>query len=106
MTDIINILLYQFAYHFKHGLICNSKQHYSMFKITKCENCVVCLQFALIATSRLKPGKVLKDSYIRLDKGRTRYAFSMLVEMAICLLIVYRMERPHSDKLKCRMDIN
>ena len=31
-----------------------------MFKITKCENCVACLQFALIATSRLKPGKVLK----------------------------------------------
>ena len=31
-----------------------------MFKITKCENCVVCLQFALIATSRLKPDKVLK----------------------------------------------
>ena len=27
-----------------------------MFKITKCENCVVCLQFAVIATSRLKPG--------------------------------------------------
>ena len=31
-----------------------------MFKITNCENCVVCLQFALIATSRLKLGKVLK----------------------------------------------
>ena len=31
----------------------NSKQHYAMFKITKCENCVVCLQFALIATSRV-----------------------------------------------------
>ena len=31
-----------------------------MFKITKYENCVVCLRFALIATSRLKPGKVLK----------------------------------------------
>ena len=30
-------------------------------------------------------------SYIRLDKGRTRSAFSMLVEIAICLLIVYRM---------------
>ena len=61
MTDIINILLYPlFAYHFKHGLICNSKQCYAMFKITKCEKCVVYLQFALIATSRLKPGKVLK----------------------------------------------
>ena len=45
---------------FKHGLICNSKQHYAMFKITKCENCVVCLQFAVIATSRLKPDKVFK----------------------------------------------
>ena len=42
--------------------------------------------------------------YIRLDKGHARSAFSMLVEIAICLLIVYRM--PHSDKLKCRMDIN
>ena len=64
-----------------------------MFKITKCENCVVCLQFALIATSRLKPDKVLKVQllYIRLDKGRTRSAFSMSVEIAICLLIVYRM---------------
>ena len=42
MTDIINILLYpQFAYHFKHGLICDSKQYYGMFKITKCEDCVV-----------------------------------------------------------------
>ena len=62
MADIINILLYpKFVYHFKHGLICNCKQHYAMFKITKCENCVViCLQFALIASSRLKPGKVLK----------------------------------------------
>ena len=62
-----------------------------MFKITKCESYVVCLQFALIATSRLKPGKVLKVIIIRLDKGRTRSAFSMLVEIAICLLIVYRM---------------
>ena len=42
MTDIINILPYlQFAYDFKHGLICNSKQYYAMFKITKYENCVV-----------------------------------------------------------------
>ena len=48
------------AYHFKHGLICNSKQYYVMFKITKCKDCVVYLQFALIATSRLKPGKVPK----------------------------------------------
>ena len=38
----------------------NDKQYYAMFKITKCEDCVVYLQFALIATSRLKPGKVLK----------------------------------------------
>ena len=61
MTDIINILLYsEFVYHFKHGLICNSKQYYAMFKITKGENCVVYLQFALIATSKLKPGKILK----------------------------------------------
>ena len=29
-------------------------------KITKCEICVVCLQFALIDTSSLKPNKVLK----------------------------------------------
>ena len=47
-------------YHFKHGLICNSKLYYAMFKIRKCENCAVCLQFALIATSRWKPSKVLK----------------------------------------------
>ena len=31
-----------------------------MIKIAKCENCVVCLQFALIATSGLKLSKVLK----------------------------------------------
>ena len=31
-----------------------------MFKSTKCENCVVGLQFALVATSILKPDKVLK----------------------------------------------
>ena len=31
-----------------------------MLKITKCENCVVYLQFALIATSILRPGKVLR----------------------------------------------
>ena len=62
-----------------------------MFKITKCEDCVVYLQFTLIATSRLKSGKVLKVIIICLVKGRTRSAFSMLVEMAICLLIVYRM---------------
>ena len=44
-------------------------------------------------TSRLKPDKVLKVQllYIRLDKGRTCSAFSMSVEIAICLLIVYRM---------------
>ena len=59
MTDIINILSI-ICISFKHGLICNSKQHYAMFKITKCENCVVCLQFTVIATSRLMPGKVLK----------------------------------------------
>ena len=56
--------------HMNSPLICNSKHYYAMFKITKCENCVVCLQFALIATSRLKPGKVLKVIYICLDKGR------------------------------------
>ena len=50
-----------------------------MFKITKCENCVVCLQFALIATTRLKLSKVL--SRIRLDKGHhTLSAFFILVE--------------------------
>ena len=49
------------------------------------------LQFALIATSRLKPDKVLKVISVCLDKGRTRSAFSMLVEIAICLPIVYRM---------------
>ena len=31
-----------------------------MFKITKYENCVVCLQFALVATSRLKLDKDIK----------------------------------------------
>ena len=44
----------------KQPLICNSKQYYAMFKITKCENGVVYLHFALIGTGRLKPGKVLK----------------------------------------------
>ena len=56
MTDIINILLYPYNLH----VTLNSKQYYAMFKITKCENCVVYLQFALIATGRLKPGKVVK----------------------------------------------
>ena len=56
ITDIINILLYpQFAYHFEHGLICNTELYYAMIKITKCENCVVCFQFTLITRSRLKP---------------------------------------------------
>ena len=41
-------------------VICNSKQYYAMFKIKKCENCVIYLQFALIATGRLKPDKALK----------------------------------------------
>ena len=37
MTDIIIILSYpQFTYHSKHGVICNSKLYYTMFKITKC----------------------------------------------------------------------
>ena len=31
-----------------------------MSRITKCESCVVYLQFALIATGRFKPGKILK----------------------------------------------
>ena len=35
-----------------------------MFKITKYETCVVCLQFALIATSRLKPAKVLEVIFV------------------------------------------
>ena len=61
-----------------------------------CELRIVCLQFVVI---------VLKVIYIRLDKGRTRSAFSMLVEVAICLLILYT-EWPYSDKLKSRMGIN
>ena len=65
-----------------------------MFKITKCENCVVCLRFALIAIS-----------YIRLDKGHFSLSlFCILVEIAICLHIVYRIW-PHSDKLNGKMDI-
>ena len=74
-----------------------------MFEITKCENCVVCLRFALIATSRLKPGKVLKVIFAWI-KVKPVLHFFILLEIAICLLIVYRM--PHSDKLKWRMDIN
>ena len=35
-----------------------------MFKITKYETCVVCLQFAVIATSRLKPAKVLEVIFV------------------------------------------
>ena len=61
-----------------------------MFKITKCENGVVCLQFALIATNRLKPSKGLKGIF-PLDKCHALSAFSILVEIAICLFIVYRM---------------
>ena len=48
-----------------------------MSKITKCEKRVVYLQFALIATSRLKLGKVLKVISAWLNKVRTRSAFSM-----------------------------
>ena len=55
-----------------------------MFKITKCENCVVCLQFALIATSRLKPGKVLNVILAGIK-------VVPVLEITICLLIVYRM---------------
>ena len=62
-----------------------------MFKITKCEDCIVYWQFTLIATKRLKSGKVLKLSYVCLVKGRTRSGFYMLIKIAICLLIVYRM---------------
>ena len=39
---------------------CNSNQNYAMFNVTKCEDCVVYLQFVLTATSRLKSGKVLR----------------------------------------------
>ena len=42
------------------GHVWTSKLYCAMFKITKCEKRVVCLQFALIATSRLKLSKVLK----------------------------------------------
>ena len=70
-----------------------------MFKIAKCENCVVYLQFALIATGRLKPGKVLKVN-ICLDKGRTRSAFSMLIKIATCLLIVHRMATFRQTKMQ------
>ena len=61
-----------------------------MFKITKCENCVVCLQFTVIATSRLMPGKVLKVIFALIKVVHVLLSFSMLVEIAICLLIVYR----------------
>ena len=47
-----------------------------MFKITKCENWVVYLQFALITTSREKPSKVLKVIFAW-DKGHTLSAFSV-----------------------------
>ena len=86
-----------------------------MLKITKCDNCVVYLQFALIATSRLKSSKVLKVRFAWIkvipvpffisDAIDCIKLFSMSVEIAICLLILYT-EWPHSDKLKCRMDVN
>ena len=62
-----------------------------MFKITKCENCVVCLRFALIATNRLKLGKVLKVIFAWIKVILFLRFRSMLVEIEICLLIVYRM---------------
>ena len=61
-----------------------------MFNITKCEDCVFYLQFALIATSRLKSGKVLKVIFAWI-KVIPFPAFSMLVKIAIYLFIVYRM---------------
>ena len=79
-----------------------------MLKITKCDNCVVYLQFALIATSRLKSSKVLKVRFAWIKVIPVPFCiklFSMSVEIAICLLILYT-EWPHSDKLKCRMDVN
>ena len=60
-----------------------------MFKITKCEKCVVYLPFALIATSRLKPGKVLKVIYAWLKVVPVLHF--LCSRIAICLLIVYRM---------------
>ena len=72
-----------------------------MFEITKCENCVVCLRFALIATSRMKLGKVLQDIFAWIKVNRhTLSAFSMLLETTICLLIVYKMTTFRQTKMQ------
>ena len=58
----------------------------------------LCWALIFIIRIRFPPGTSLATvllstlkSYIRLDKGHTLSAFSILVEIAICLLIVYRM---------------
>ena len=63
-----------------------------MIKIAKCGNYVVCLQFALIATSRLKPSKVLKVIFVWIRVIPFLH-FLYLVEIEIFLLILYRMAR-------------
>ena len=69
-----------------------------MFKITKCENCVVYLQFALIASGRLKPGKVLKVIFAWIKVVPVLH----FLKIAICLLIVYRMATFGQTKMQDR----
>ena len=64
-----------------------------MFKITKYETCVVCLQFALMATSRLKPAKVLEVIFAWIN-SYTRSAFLCLLSR-ISTLSAYCIENGH-----------
>ena len=76
-----------------------------MFKITKRENCVVCLQFALIATSRLKPDKVHK---VRFAGIKVVPVLHFLYVSRNSNLSAYCIQNGHilTIKVKCRMDIN
>ena len=58
-----------------------------MSKITKCEKRVVYLQFALIATSRLKLGKVLKVIFCFVKRSYP-FCISYVVEIEITSWLV------------------
>ena len=60
ITDIINILIpCEFAYYFKHGVICNSKLYYATLLIANCVGKVGHLQFAFVVGSKTKSTNIL-----------------------------------------------
>ena len=55
ITDIISGLIRcEFAYYFKHGVICNSKLYYAMLKIANCVGKLGHLQLAFVVGSKTK----------------------------------------------------